>query len=64
MNYYIHITQTAERDMISAADYIEFTLKNPEAPDRRRFLFPCTFSFGKFQVELCLSIRSLQASRF
>ena len=31
MNYHIHITQTAERDMISAADYIEFTLKNPEA---------------------------------
>ncbi len=29
MNYHIHITQTAERDMISAADYIEFTLKNP-----------------------------------
>ena len=25
MNYHIHITQTAERDMISAADYIEFT---------------------------------------
>ena len=33
MNYHIHITQTAERDMISAADYIEFTLKNPEAAD-------------------------------
>ena len=31
MNYHIHITQTAERDMIRAADYIEFTLKNPEA---------------------------------
>ncbi|EJX00951.1 toxin-antitoxin system, toxin component, RelE family [gut metagenome] len=33
MNYHIHITQTAERDMISAADYIEFALKNPEAAD-------------------------------
>lgn len=33
MNYHIHITQTAERDMINAADYIEFTLKNPEAAD-------------------------------
>lgn len=33
MNYHLHITQTAERDMISAADYIEFTLKNPEAAD-------------------------------
>ncbi len=33
MNYHIHITQTAERDMISFADSIEFTLKNPEAAD-------------------------------
>ncbi|HIZ23789.1 MAG TPA: type II toxin-antitoxin system RelE/ParE family toxin [Candidatus Blautia faecigallinarum] len=34
MNYHIHITQTAERDMIRAADYIEFILKNPEAAER------------------------------
>lgn len=34
MNYKIHITQTAERDLMHAADYIEFTLKNPEAADQ------------------------------
>lgn len=33
MTYQIHITKTAERDLISAADYIEFTLKNPAAAD-------------------------------
>lgn len=33
MNYNIHITTTAERDIMSAADYIEFTLKNPDAAD-------------------------------
>lgn len=33
MNYKLHITRTAERDLISAADYIEFTLKNPTASD-------------------------------
>lgn len=34
MNYVLHITPTAERDMNHAADYIEFTLKNPQAADR------------------------------
>lgn len=34
MNYHIHITFTAEKDMIHAADYIEFVLKNPQAADR------------------------------
>ena len=29
MSYSIHITATAERDILRAADYIEFTLKNP-----------------------------------
>lgn len=33
INYKIHITATAERDMMHAADYIEFSLKNPQAAD-------------------------------
>lgn len=33
-NYKIHITSTAEHDIIHAVDYIEFTLKNPDAADR------------------------------
>lgn len=33
MNYQIHITLTAERDMAGAADYIEYVLKNPQAAD-------------------------------
>ncbi len=33
MNYNIHITSTAERDITNAADYIEFVLKNPDAAD-------------------------------
>lgn len=33
MSYIIHITATAERDIIRAADYIEFNLKNPTAAD-------------------------------
>ncbi len=33
MSYRIHITSTAERDIMGAADYIEFTLKNPSAAD-------------------------------
>ena len=33
MKYNIHITATAERDILRAADYIEFTLKNPTAAD-------------------------------
>ncbi|MBQ3664711.1 MAG: type II toxin-antitoxin system RelE/ParE family toxin [Lachnospiraceae bacterium] len=31
MSYSIHITSTAERDIIQTADYIEFILKNPTA---------------------------------
>ena len=34
MSYTIHITATAERDLLKAADYIEFSLKNPDAADR------------------------------
>ena len=34
MSYGIHITAAAERDIIRAADYIEFSLKNPSAADR------------------------------
>lgn len=33
MTYQIHITKTAERDLVGAADNIEFTLKNPSAAD-------------------------------
>lgn len=33
MSYKIHITATAERDMIRASDHIEFVLKNPKAAD-------------------------------
>ena len=33
MNYAIHITSKAERDLNEAADYIEFTLLNPQAAD-------------------------------
>ena len=31
MNYSLYITQTAEKDINDAADYIEFNLKNPQA---------------------------------
>lgn len=34
MSYQVHITSTAEHDIMRAADYIEFTLKNPNAADR------------------------------
>lgn len=33
MTYQIRITKTAERDLISTADHIEFVLKNPKAAD-------------------------------
>lgn len=33
MSYKIHITAAAERDLLKAADYIEFSLKNPDAVD-------------------------------
>jgi len=33
MSYDIHITRAAERDLNSAADYIEFVLLNPQAAD-------------------------------
>ena len=33
MSYNIHITATTEKDIMSAADYIEYTLKNPTAAD-------------------------------
>ena len=33
MNYKIHITKIAERDIEGAADYIELTLLNPDAAD-------------------------------
>ncbi|RHC34348.1 type II toxin-antitoxin system RelE/ParE family toxin, partial [Agathobacter rectalis] len=30
MSYRVHITSTAEHDIMRAADYIEFILKNPD----------------------------------
>lgn len=33
MSYNLHITSLAERDLNSAADYIEFVLKDPQAAD-------------------------------
>ena len=33
MSYNIHITNAAQRDLLNAADYIEFVLKNPKATD-------------------------------
>lgn len=33
MSYAIHITRTAEKDLINAVDYISYVLKNPQAAD-------------------------------
>lgn len=33
MSYQIHITSAAERDINRAVDYIEFSLKNPQAEE-------------------------------
>ena len=33
MSYQLHITSTAEHDIMHAVDYIEFMLKNPQATD-------------------------------
>ena len=33
MNYQVHITKQAEKDLNRALDYIEFSLKNPQAAD-------------------------------
>ena len=33
MSYQLHITSTAEHDIMRAVDYIEFSLKNPTAAD-------------------------------
>lgn len=34
MSYQLHITSTAEHDLMRAADYIEFSLKNPDAAEQ------------------------------
>lgn len=34
MNYRVHITRKAEQDLSRALDYIEISLKNPQAADR------------------------------
>ena len=33
MNFQSHITSAAERDMLHAADHIDYVLKNPNAAD-------------------------------
>ena len=33
MSYLVRITATAERDIVNASGYIDFTLKNPKAAD-------------------------------
>ncbi len=33
MSYDIHVTNTAQRDLLNAAEHIEFVLKNPKAAD-------------------------------
>lgn len=33
MNYHVHITKRAEMDLNRALNYIEFSLKNPQAAD-------------------------------
>ncbi len=33
MNYQVHITSIAERDIVQAVDYIEYSLKNPDAAE-------------------------------
>ena len=33
MSYQVYITSTAEHDIMRAADYIEFTFKNPDVAD-------------------------------
>ena len=33
MSYQVHITKQAEKDLDHALDYIEFSLKNPQAAD-------------------------------
>ncbi len=33
MNYTVHITASAERNLLKSSDYIEFVLKNPKADD-------------------------------
>ena len=33
MSYHIHITSVAQRDLINAADHLEYVLKNPKAAD-------------------------------
>lgn len=33
MSYQVHITKQAEKDLSRALDYIEFSLKNPQAAD-------------------------------
>ena len=34
MSYQVHITRQAEKDLNRVLDYIEFSLKNPQAADR------------------------------
>ena len=51
MSYQVHITSTAEHDIMRAADYIEFTLKNPTATDN--LLDVATEQIGKLGHSFC-----------
>lgn len=74
VNYHIHITQTAERDMIRAANYIEFTLKNTEAADRLHYsedmllqsarIFSCSFIIPYINLLLSALPFSTSSSSF
>ena len=53
MSYQVHITSTAEHDIMRAADYIEFTLKNPNAADKmciRDSLYGAERGINTFQI--------------
>ena len=53
MNDHIHITFTAEKDMVHAADHIEYVLKNPQAADRYPKL---TFIICFYPIHLAAAI--------
>ena len=66
MSYQVHITSTAEHDIMQAADYIEFTLKNPDAAEN---LLTCKLGHSfcvinqKETAERCFPIRKHRGAR-
>ena len=60
MSYQVHITSTAEHDIMRAADYIEFTLKNPDAGKSA----PCPGHKGSFPVSLRNTQRRARVHRW